>query len=75
MTACTLAPVDFTRVSAPPYLELFRSVHVLHSLLQLAAAVEAWDPRQERVPLHAWLHPWLPALVPPSALHRWSLKR
>ena len=29
---------------------------------QLTRAVGAWEPREERVPLHAWLHPWLEAL-------------
>ncbi len=24
--------------------------------------MQAWEPRSETVPLHAWLHPWLPLL-------------
>lgn len=32
--------------------------------LQLSRAVQSWEPVQERVPLHAWLHPWLEMLGP-----------
>ncbi len=27
--------------------------------------MQAWEPRSETVPLHAWLHPWLPLLGGP----------
>jgi tuftelin-interacting protein 11 len=31
-------------------------------LPRLTSAVDAWDPRGDAVPVHAWLHPWLPVL-------------
>eukprot|EP00200_Dunaliella_tertiolecta_P006438 CAMPEP_0202339820 /NCGR_PEP_ID=MMETSP1126-20121109/1516_1 /ASSEMBLY_ACC=CAM_ASM_000457 /TAXON_ID=3047 /ORGANISM="Dunaliella tertiolecta, Strain CCMP1320" /LENGTH=867 /DNA_ID=CAMNT_0048930421 /DNA_START=98 /DNA_END=2701 /DNA_ORIENTATION=- len=38
--------------------------HILDMLVmpRLRAAVTQWEPRQETVPIHAWLHPWLPFL-------------
>ena len=32
--------------------------------VQLSRAVQAWEPREETVPLHAWMHPWLEMLGP-----------
>ncbi|KAK3280272.1 hypothetical protein CYMTET_11885 [Cymbomonas tetramitiformis] len=40
--------------------------HVLLEQLvmpKLQMAVDGWDPRQEQIPIHSWLHPWLPYLA------------
>ncbi|CAI9103145.1 OLC1v1001589C1 [Oldenlandia corymbosa var. corymbosa] len=29
---------------------------------KISAAVNSWDPVQETIPIHLWIHPWLPLL-------------
>ena len=44
----------------PKWMKLNINEHVL--LPKLQAAVEFWDPKTDCVPIHSWLHPWLPLL-------------
>ncbi|XP_062397915.1 tuftelin-interacting protein 11 [Sardina pilchardus] len=69
-----------------PILPLWILDHVLEQLIfpRLQREVESWNPLTDTVPIHAWLHPWLPLLqgrleplYPPirsklaNALQRW----
>jgi len=38
--------------------------HVLEQLIfpKLQAEVDAWNPLTDTVPIHAWIHPWLPLM-------------
>ena len=29
---------------------------------KLITIIDTWDPHRETLPIHAWLHPWLPML-------------
>jgi len=31
-------------------------------LPKINEGVEAWDPMSDNIPIHAWIHPWLPIL-------------
>jgi tuftelin-interacting protein 11 len=73
---------NWTGVLPAEFNELILDQLVLASLRH---AIENWDPRADAVPIHVWLHPWLPVfgdrlsvLYDPlikklaSALQKWS---
>jgi len=31
-------------------------------LPQIIQAVEDWDPLSDAIPIHSWVHPWIPTL-------------
>ena len=31
-------------------------------MAKLPTTIDTWDPPRETVPIHAWLHPWIPLL-------------
>lgn len=41
---------------------LLEIIHDQLLLPTLSQAVEDWDPLSDVVPIHAWIHPWLPHL-------------
>ncbi|KAJ2962314.1 hypothetical protein NQZ79_g2566 [Umbelopsis isabellina] len=48
----------------PPILPLFIYENIIDQLIlpKLSKAVSDWDPRNDPVQIHTWIHPWLPAL-------------
>ncbi|KAI8393699.1 GC-rich sequence DNA-binding factor-like protein-domain-containing protein [Radiomyces spectabilis] len=48
----------------PPILPQFVFENIINQLIlpKLNNAVSAWDPRNDPVMIHTWIHPWLPSL-------------
>jgi len=48
----------------PPVLPLFIYENIIDQLIlpKLSKAVSDWDPRNDPVQIHTWIHPWLPTL-------------
>lgn len=44
--------------------------HVLENMIlsQIQLEVEQWDPLTDLVPIHLWIHPWLPYLSKSSSI-------
>lgn len=44
--------------------------HVLENMIlpQIQLGVEQWDPLTDLVPIHLWIHPWLPYLSESSSI-------
>jgi len=44
--------------------------HVLENMIlpQIQLGVEQWDPLTDVVPIHLWIHPWLPYLSESSSI-------
>lgn len=48
-----------------PLVPVWIQGHLLQHVIlpRITRAVHNWNPRQDTVPIHTWLHPWLPLLV------------
>ena len=46
------------------------SINVLDQMVipRLQHGVESWDPTTDTIPMHTWVHPWLPVTGALSAL-------
>jgi len=44
--------------------------HVLENMIlpRIQLEVEQWDPLTDLVPIHLWIHPWLPYLSKSSSI-------
>jgi len=41
---------------------IFQNILEQMILPKINEGVELWDPLSDNIPIHAWIHPWLPTL-------------
>lgn len=56
--------IELLDIWKPPLLSEWVFENILDQLVmpKLQSEVEAWDPTTDTVPIHRWIHPWLPLM-------------
>lgn len=57
--------VEFWKPMLPPWMLANLQDQII--MPKINQAVEDWDPLSDEIPIHSWIHPWIPHLGATSA--------